>query len=194
MAKREQIRIDPDQKDAFAEIARAVLKFALLGLQVAVLLTSPTGFSGLIPELTKLGRKHGDKLVDKSLEKIVKDRFIKIVEKSGKTTVKITQKGKVRLINFDIDTIKIKDQEWDGKWRFVIFDIPEKLRVARDVLRSKLKEIGFMQIQKSVWASPYECEDEINFISSVYQVEKYVNYIVASQIDHEGYLRSKFNI
>ena len=108
--------------------------------------------------------------------------------------MKITEKGKVRLINFDIDTIKIQLGKWDGKWRFVIFDIPEKKRIARDILRSKLKEIGFIQIQKSVWACPYECEEEIAFISSVYEVERYVNYIVAAKIDHEEFLKTKFGL
>ena len=42
-------------------------------------------------------------------------------------------------------------KEWDGKYRIVFFDIPEKDRAARDLLRAKLKEIGFVGWQKSVW-------------------------------------------
>lgn len=192
--KRIQIRMDSEEKEAFAEVAKAVLKYALVGLAIGAFLSSPTGLSKIIPELNKLRKKHGDKIVDKTLNKIIKDRFVKITEKNGETTLKITEKGKVRLINFDIDTIQIQSGKWDGTWRFVIFDIPEKKRIARDVLRQKLKEIGFVQIQKSVWACPYECEEEIAFISSVYEVEKYVNYIVTSKIDHEEYLKLKFNL
>jgi CRISPR-associated endonuclease Cas2 len=188
------IKISRNEKPAFIEVAKVVLKYALLGAAVGIFLASPTGLSKIIPELNRLRKKHGDKIVDKSLNKIVKDRFVKIVEKNGETTLRITEKGKVRLINFDIDTIKIQLGRWDGKWRFVIFDIPEKKRIARDVLRQKLKEIGFVQIQKSVWACPYECEEEIAFISSVYEVERYVNYIIAAKIDHEEYLKSKFDL
>ena len=50
------------------------------------------------------------------------------------------------------------------------FDIPEKLKRAREVLRDKLKDIGFIELQKSVFAHPFECEDEINFIVEVFQI------------------------
>ncbi|MFH1854992.1 MAG: hypothetical protein ABH810_01105 [bacterium] len=188
------IRIPRHEKTVFAEIAKAVLKFAILGLAVGIVLTSPTGLSRMIPELATLRKKHGDKVVDKSLNKIFKDRFVRVIHKKNTTTLKITEKGRTKLVNFDIDTIKIKSSKWDGKWKFVIFDIPEKSRIARDVLRRKLKEIGFVQLQKSVWVSPYECEDEIAFIASVYEVERYVNYIVALKVDHEQYLKSKFDL
>jgi len=190
---RVQVRISDEEKAAFVETTKIVLKYALTGLAVGIFLTSPTGLYKIIPELVKIRRKYGDKVVDKSLDKIIKDRFVRIVKKKGETVLKITEKGKVRLINFNIDTIEIQKTSWDGKWRFVIFDIPEKLRVARDVLREKLKMIGFVQLQKSVWVSPYKCEDEIAFIASVYEVERYVNYIEAFKIDHEGYLKGKFD-
>jgi len=182
------------EKPAYIEVAKVVLKYALSGLALGVFLSSPTGLSRVIPELIKLREKYGEKVVDKSLNKIVKDRFVRVVKENDATTLRITEKGKVRLINFDIDTLTIKTTRWDGKWRFVIFDIPEKKRIARDVLRQKLKDIGFVQIQKSVWACPYECETEIAFISSVYEVERYVNYIIAAKIDHEEYLKNMFGL
>ncbi len=53
--------------------------------------------------------------------------------------------------------IKLEDQKWDAKWRLVIFDIPEKRRAVRDLLRSKLKQWDFMHLQQSVWASKKDC-------------------------------------
>ena len=49
------------------------------------------------------------------------------------------------------------EEKWDGKWRLVIWDIPEKRRAARDLLRYKLKQLGFKQWQQSVWASKVNC-------------------------------------
>jgi hypothetical protein len=72
------IFITKEEKPAFAEVAKAVLKYALLGLAAGIFLTSPAGLSKIIPELNKLRKKHGDKIVDKSLNKIIKDRFVKI--------------------------------------------------------------------------------------------------------------------
>lgn len=43
------------------------------------------------------------------------------------------------------------EEEWDGKWRIVIFDIPEQKRVIRNLFRRRLKEWGFKRWQQSVW-------------------------------------------
>lgn len=55
--------------------------------------------------------------------------------------------------------IKMREDEekWDGKWRLVIWDIPEKRRSTRDLLRHKLKQLGFQCLQKSVWMSKKNC-------------------------------------
>lgn len=42
---------------------------------------------------------------------------------------------------------------WDGKWRIVVFNIPENHQLVRQILRSRLKLWGFVQWHKSVWAS-----------------------------------------
>lgn len=46
-----------------------------------------------------------------------------------------------------------KEEEWDGKWRIVIFDIPEQQRIIRNLFRRRLKEWGFRKWQQSVWVS-----------------------------------------
>jgi CRISPR/Cas system-associated endoribonuclease Cas2 len=54
----------------------------------------------------------------------------------------------------------------DGVWKLVIFDIPEKQKYVRVVLRAKLKALHFKKWQNSIWISPYaldqEIEDEFN--------------------------------
>lgn len=47
----------------------------------------------------------------------------------------------------------------DNDISVVVFDIPESQQSFRKSLRRLLKEIGFIQIQKSVWISPFDvCE------------------------------------
>lgn len=46
-----------------------------------------------------------------------------------------------------------KEEEWDGKWRIVIFDIPEQKRIIRNLFRRRLKAWGFRKWQQSVWVS-----------------------------------------
>lgn len=68
--------------------------------------------------------------------------------------IRLTDPGKDRALWKKIQT---GDEKWDGRWRLVIWDVPEKRRIARDLLRYKLKQLGFKQWQKSVWASKVNC-------------------------------------
>ena len=49
----------------------------------------------------------------------------------------------------------------DGVWKLVIFDIPEKQKYVRVVLRAKLKALHFKKWQNSIWVSPYALDQEI---------------------------------
>ncbi len=68
---------------------------------------------------------------------------------------------------------RIKPQR-DGVWKLVIFDIPEKQKKVRSVLRAKLKQLHFQKWQNSIWVSPYaldaEIENEFNQLAKHYFV------------------------
>lgn len=68
--------------------------------------------------------------------------------------IKLTDPGKDRAL---WAKMLAGDRKWDGRWRLVIWDIPEKRRAARDMLRMKLKQLGFTRWQKSVWVSKINC-------------------------------------
>lgn len=78
---------------------------------------------------------------------------------------RLTDKGKQKAV---WESVRIEEGKWDGKWRIVIFDIPEKRKQARHLLRSSLKKWGFKPWQKSVWATKANCTKALrNFIKSV---------------------------
>lgn len=64
----------------------------------------------------------------------------------------ITEEGRLRLRGI-IPTVDLK-KDWNGIWCVVIFDIPEKFNKKRNILREKLKILGFGRLQDSVWISP----------------------------------------
>jgi len=49
----------------------------------------------------------------------------------------------------------------DGVWKLVIFDIPEKQKYVRTVLRAKLKTLHFKKWQNSIWVTPFALDEEI---------------------------------
>ena len=91
--------------------------------------------------------------------------------------------------------LKIKrPSRWDGIWRIVIFDIPDRHKWARDTLRKQLKVMGFYQMQKSVFVSAFPCEEELKFLSSLLNVGGYLRIIMASTISDENDLREFFKV
>ena len=141
-------------------------------------------------------KKYSKKEVGIALSGLKKRKFVKVIqEKDGKAKVKLTNKGRKRILEMSLEIVEIKKPEkWDGKWRIVIFDIPVKQNLAREALRSKMKNLGFRQLQKSVWIIPWECEDEILFISEAYEVEQYIEIITAEKLLHEKEIRKAFNL
>lgn len=52
------------------------------------------------------------------------------------------------------------NRSWDGKWRMVVFDLPEDKRSLRNELRRELRAARFGGLQGSVWISP----DPVNVV------------------------------
>lgn len=78
----------------------------------------------------------------------------KVIE-NGELYFKITSQGKRHLTRL-FPIYKLAESDWDGKWRVIIFDIPEIGRDSRDYLRQKLISLGFGRLQKSVYISPLD--------------------------------------
>jgi phenylacetic acid degradation operon negative regulatory protein len=51
-------------------------------------------------------------------------------------------------------------RNWDGNWRFVLFDLPADQSVERTNLLRLLRDCGFGCVQGSVWLSPHTLRDD----------------------------------
>ena len=102
--------------------------------------------------------------------------------------IEITEKGKKKVLQYNIEEMNIKlPTKWDGYWRIVIFDVPEKFKKARKRLERKNKRPRFFPLQKSVFVYPFECRNEIDFVSEFFNVGRFVHYIVAKELDSENF-------
>src|SRR3989338_3696819 len=114
----------------------------------------------------------------------------------GSYNVAITTFGKDLITRYSLDELKIKKpNEWDGGWRFCAFDISVKAnKLARHSLVDKLKELGFIMAQRSLWAHPFECREELGVIARAFEVEPYVCTFVAYEMDveKEGKFKKRF--
>ena len=156
-------------------------------------------FSKQLWILKQMGRewnKVNRQALRRAIESLYKRKLIDIKENSdGSTQIFITKSGKIKSLVYDIDKMTIKKPKiWDKKWRMVIFDIPENYKKAREAMRRHLKNLGFYQLQKSVFVFPFECENEIDFVIEYFNVRSYVRLVLAGEIDNSLHLRKIFNI
>ena len=130
-----------------------------------------------------------------SFSRLISEDFLSIVEKNGKRYVRLTDKGEKYAALIGEGRLKPKKpKRWDGKWRILIFDIPEKRRRVRDTIRTTLISIGFVRLQDSVWVYPYDCEDLITLLKADLRIGKDVLYIIAVTIEYDAPLRRRFNL
>lgn len=132
----------------------------------------------------------------RSINRLIRQKYVTVVENSdGSTTIKITQNGMFRALTYQLDTLQLKrPKNWDGKWRVVIFDVPEKYRRLRDIFRMRLGQLGLYQLQESVYVSPYACFKEIEFLRELYSVSFNVRYLLVEKIEDDVSLRSHFEL
>ena len=122
-----------------------------------------------------------------------KKGYIRVFVEGKKKYIELTKKGKNKIKRLSIWEIKIKKpKKWDGKWRVVIFDIPKKFKMEREVFRQKLKNLGFIMIQKSVYIHPFQCSVEIKEISSRIGIDNFVLIFISDIIQNENKIISKF--
>ncbi|MCD6149974.1 hypothetical protein J7J13_04305 [bacterium] len=111
----------------------------------------------------------------------------------GTVDVVLTEKGTTKVKKYSGKKIKPKKlKNWDKKWRIIIFDIPEKERIKRDIFRAHLKEIDFFELQKSVWVSPVDYENEIDCLTKELNAHNHVNFIVTDFIKNKKRLEKHF--
>ena len=140
-------------------------------------------------------RKYNPKYYfDKKTQDLVNKGFLNVVKEKGNNYVELTKKGEVELQKYLMKENVNKKQKWDGKWRVFTFDVWEKSRQKRDLLRKEIREFGFIQLQKSVWIYPYECRDFIELLKADLNFGKNVRYMIVENLDNDFILRKNFGL
>lgn len=139
-------------------------------------------------------KKIDEKKLQQEIRMLYQNKWVEKKENpDGSYTILLTDKGKLRVLTYHFQEMKLERKNWDGKWRVVLFDIPEKLKQGREILRDKLKQLGFHKLQESIFIFPYECQNEIEFIIEFFNLRKYVRIGILEKIDNELYLKKIFN-
>lgn len=169
----------------------------LLEAGVALSLTRrPDVYFSILRKAAKEWKKINERNLRDTIKRLYKSKFVDYKENKDKTvTIVLSDEGKRRILKYDLDKIQIKKPpRWDNVWRLVAFDIPEDKKPGRTALVAELKELGFYQMQKSVYIHPYECKDEIDFVAEIFNLVPYIRFLRVKDIDIELDLKKRFRL
>lgn len=112
----------------------------------------------------------------------------------GRYKLRLTKTGQLRAHKISLLELSIpRPQKWDRKWRVIFFDIPETQRQDRNRFVLKLKDLGFYQLQRSIWVHPYPCHIEIAYLTKAYGLGSFVSLAEISKIDKHNQLLHVFS-
>src|SRR3989344_305402 len=146
-------------KKTNSDITKTILTVVAVAGVISLALIAPNAV-----QLLKFFKKKYDPLqyLNKRTRDLIAHGFL---EKRG-TTILLTDKGRRYLKKLQVKEGSGKKQKWDGKWRVLIFDVWEKRRGKRDMLRREIREFVFVQLQQSVWIYPFACGEFIELLKS----------------------------
>lgn len=174
-----------------------LLRLAEVGL-FTIAATSPYFFPSLLKKyFRKESRKH-HLARQQAMRELRAKRFVACIEhRDGTVEVQLTHRGHAMIRRFKLESLTLKKPApWDREWRVVLYDIPHRQKRASDAFREHLKQLGLFQLQKSVWVSPYECLEELEFLCGVFSLDmnRCVLYFKTPHIPREDAARSFFGL
>ena len=176
-----------------AEIRKTRINAAIIGtLAIVGALTVAAVAPNVFKALDVLKNPHQRRqTVNKSLERLIERGY---VEKNG-DTLQLSARGEYFAAQIGEGRLApTKPKRWDGKWRLLIFDIPEYRKRTRNQVRTTLQGLGFHRLQDSVWVYPYDCEDFVILLKTDLRIGKDLLYIIADQIENDRAVLNHFGL
>ncbi len=174
---------------------RKNLQKIILGtVATAGLLSVAVVAPNVLGAMAKLGLLPSNR--QKEFIKAARERLVKkgLLEWRG-NFLKLTVKGKALLVRLEFSSYRLKKpKRWDGKWRVLIFDIPETRKSQREKVRRTLASIGFLRLQDSVWIYPYDCEELITLLKADFEIGKNLLYMIVEALEHDADIKKQFGL
>ena len=129
---------------------------------------------------------------DRAIRRLAQNERVKLIKKNGQTFIQLTQKGKIDVLLKKLEHGQTKN--WDGKWRLMIWDIPETSRQKRDQIRWFIKRLHFFLLQKSVFITPYEMsKDTVDYLVESGLMD-YIRFLRVDRLDNDQAMKKHFGL
>jgi phenylacetic acid degradation operon negative regulatory protein len=128
--------------------------------------------------------------------RLEKEGFLERIARGNRPQFRLTAKGLGHTKRLDgraaYDREPRTRATWDGKWRVIIFDVPERFKEDRRRIREALRRNDFYPLQKSVWISPWRLSDELHEHFVEWKLKGHILYLLTETIDEEAKVLKKF--
>jgi CRISPR/Cas system-associated endoribonuclease Cas2 len=167
-----------------------VLGAAALAGGIAVALIAPNVL-GAMGKLGLIPKQRGKEYVYAARQRLKKQGLL--IEQNG--LARLTAKGEKALLRLSLAlALPREKRKWDGKWRVLIFDVPERRRKARVHIRTMLRSAGFERIQDSVWLYPYPCEEYVALLKADAHIGRDLLYMIVDSLEGDARFRTIFEL
>lgn len=128
------------------------------------------------------------------IKRMQNSKYVEIKEENGIPAIKITEKGKAKLLSFDLEKMQLNENNWDGKWRLIIYDVKQSKRANSESFRRALLRLKLLKLQKSVYLTPFKCYDEIEYLRLLFDIGTEVQILTVGSLENELAYRKYFGI
>ncbi len=123
---------------------------------------------------------HNEQSVRAAISRMSKQGWVKARKEGNKSYYYLTQQGIDRMNEAAVRIFKLQPQKWDGKWRILLYSIPEEKRHIRDELRKELVWSGFGSIANSCWISPNNLQEQLEKLIDRYEIRPYIHFFTST--------------
>lgn len=123
-----------------------------------------------------------EQAVRSALSRMTRGGWLRARQVGNRSYYSLTPRGK-RLLEEGRHRIFVRRSgEWDGRWRILVYSIPERRRELREALRKQLTWLGFGSLGSGTWVSPHRLDEEVASLVETLGVRDHVELFEATHV------------
>lgn len=115
-----------------------------------------------------------------TLAQLSREQYLDKITSPDVPTYKLTAKGFYDIV-LTYPVFRFTQEKWDGKFRILSYEIPEKKRELRDKLRREVASWGLGPWHRSFWLTPHPIIDSLK---ALIRDKEEMQYVQAFEADH----------
>lgn len=116
-----------------------------------------------------------------TIKRLLSEELIEEISDVEGKMYKLTAKGFYDVV-LNYPVFRFTQEKWDGKWRILSYEIPEKKRELRDALRRVVASWGLGPWHRSFWLTPHPILDSLKKLISEKEESAYIQTFEADHV------------